>query len=193
MRSFTATVTLVVMTSAALAQPGVPGWNIEVAQPILAPGMPETTIRISARFGFMDHAFGAAAFSVVATEPGWVSPRLILPPPGNAGTIQGERVTDIVLGQIHFPNFVIADPSNPIAVWEATWRSDDFHARIVQIQTVTTRFDVYTSPTGPQSQSRLAQLTEGSVQIFIVPAPGAASVLIAALGFALPRRRRIGA
>ncbi len=171
----------------ACAQFGPVGWNVNVIGGTVSPINPIVTVRIAARFQPVDHAFAAAAFSVVATEPGWGTPTPLLPPPGNAGLVQGTHVTGILLGQIHFPPSVHANTMNPIDIWQATWSTHDFRARTVGITTETIRFDVYTSATSPASESRLAWLIEGSAVIHVIPAP--ASVL-ALLGVAAMAGRR---
>lgn len=133
-------------------------------------------------------------FTVRADEPGW-SQNAVLPPltrGSNPGTITGLSVAGIVAGQLNFPVPVepSADPSNPIAVWEAVWSTAEFTPRIVRLRTITVRFDVYPDRNSPSSSSRLSGLTEGTAELMVSPAPGAAGVLVAAGAFAAVRRRK---
>lgn len=170
---------------------GQAGWNIAVSNNITGPGNNSAVVTISARFSPADHAFGAALFDVNASEVGWVAGtnEVILPPPANPGTINGASITGITAGQIHFPPVVLANTANPIAAWRATWSTNNFSPRTVDITTRTTRFDVYLSPTTPQSESRLAGLMEGSGRIQIIPAPSALA-LLGMGGLVAARRRR---
>lgn len=180
---------LVGVAGLATAALGQAGWNISVSNNITGPGQNSTVVKVSARFSPSDHAFGAALFDVVAGETGWSNNELILVATGtNPGVIDGARVNAVTAGQIHFPPLVFANTENPIDVWRATWSTNDFSPRQVQLRTETRRFDVYISATTPQSESRLAGLLEGSGQITIIPAPSALALL--GMGGLIAARRR---
>ncbi len=181
---------LVGVAGIATAAFGQAGWRVDVSNNITGPGQNSAEITISAFFAASDHAFGAALFNVIADEAGWVagSNEVLLPPPANPGVIAGGSITGITAGQIHFPPVVLANTANPIAAWKATWSTNDFSPRVVNVRTETTRFDVYISATTPQSASRLSGLLEGAGEIRIVPAPSALALL--GLGGLVAARRR---
>ncbi len=177
-----------VQVTAGQSFPGVAGFNMEVIGGVVSPVNPIVTIRVSATYSAQDFAFGAALFDVVADEPGWSNPMVLMPLPRQDGTVEGPRVREIVAGQIHFPPLVTANSANPITVWQASWSPSHFRPRDVQVQTVTRRFDVYIDPTGPAAQSRLATMVEGRAVIQIVPSP--ASILPILAGAVLCVRQR---
>lgn len=81
-----------------------------------------------------------------------------------------------------------ADPSDPIAFWEATFTAPtDAGGFTVDLSTQTTVFAVYIEQFSARSESRLGGLTEGAATITVVPAPASALVL---LGMVAMRRRR---
>ncbi len=164
----------------ALAQPGIPGWNIEVIGGPVSPSNPSVTVRVSARFSHSDHAFAAGHFDIIADEAGWSNPRVILPPPSAVGVISDSSVLDIQMGQLNWhPQW--PNTSNPLQVWEAQWTPSSLRPRLVNIVTQTYRFDVYPRPKLPGSESRMQGLTEGVGQITVIPAP-ATGVLLAGAG-----------
>lgn len=105
------------------------------------------------------------------------------------GTPSATGYDGIIAGQIHFHS-TPADPTNPMAFWRATYTAPDDAAAPLDISltTRTSRYDVYISRDRFSSQSRLADLVEGSGTIRVIPAP--ASVLVLALGGMAVRRRR---
>ncbi len=192
-RSITALVGLACVTGVASSASAQGSWshvNIKNANGgVINPANPSVEVTISMMFDPQDYAFAAALFSLQADEAGWSNNTVLLPPPGNPGTIVGGSINGITLGQIHFPPVVIANPENPIDLFRATWTTSDFTVRPVDVRTVTTRYDVYIDVNSPVSQSRLAGLMEASGEIRIVPAPSALALL--GLGaFVAGRRRR---
>ena len=160
-------------------------WHIEVSNHI-SPANPRATISVLAGFPATEYAFAGALFQLRATEPGWSDPRVLLPPPRNPGVINGANITGITAGQIHFPPVVIGDPTNPLPVFEAEWHTNDFTPRWVDVNTFTTRYDVYPSALNSTAEWRFHLLIEGHARIRIVPAPSA----LALLGLAAVTRRR---
>lgn len=155
---------------------------------VVSPFEPEARVRLSVEFNPVDHAFAASLFSLRASEAGWTQAHRLIGPINGPPQIQGPTIVDTV-GQIHFPPIVFANPANPIAVFEATWVTGNFRHRVVTLDTVTQRFDVYIDAMSPASESRMATLIEGRGEIRVIPAPGAVCAL-GAFGLASLRRYR---
>lgn len=169
--------------------------HINVANPTLQPGE-STTITLSASYGAGDYAVAGIATDLVdLTEREGFSELMLIAPmdgPGtSAGTLVVEGVEGIVAGQLNFPPASIyADPTNPIAFWQTTFTLGHITSRtILELETRTTRFDVYTDMMSGSSESRLDDLVEGQATIALLPAPGATAVLGLGL-LAMGRRRR---
>jgi hypothetical protein len=169
--------------------------QIDIADPTLFPGE-STTITLSASYGDGDYAIAGIATDLVdlTEREGFSELRLVSPMDGpgtSAGTRVVSGVTGIIAGQLNFPPAgIYADPTNPIAFWQATFTLVDFTSyEILSLETRTSRFDVYPEMTSARSESRLDDLVEGRGVIQLVPAPGATAVL--GLGvLAMGRRRR---
>jgi len=82
---------------------------------------------------------------------------------------------------------IFADPTNPIAFWQATYTASA--EGVIDLSTDTSRFDVYIDRDSSTSESRMSGLTEGSGTITVVPAP-ASLALLGLGGLAAARRRR---
>ncbi len=172
---------------------------IEIDQPVLAPGE-STTVRLWAGFdSTRDYAVAGVVTSLLADSGGvdvsaaWSDVSLVHPMAGpgtTIGTPDAGGYAGIIAGQINFPvSGGTADPSDPIAFWEATFTAPtDASAFAVDLSTRTDRFDVYIERDSSRAEPRLDGLTEGAGRITIVPAP--ASGLVLALGLAAMRRRR---
>lgn len=152
---------------------------------------------VEARIGFVvkagfpstDFAFAATFLDFVASEPGWEwGQSFFLPQPYVPPRPIGNILVGIVTGQVHYPPMVIADPSNPIPVFEAHWKTSDLRPRIVEFETRTIRFDVYPDAAAPASESRVASLMEGRTSI-VVPSPSVMAVVGCGAVLALRRRR----
>lgn len=161
---------------------------------VAAPG--ETvTVTMSASYGGGDYAIAGLATSLIINqiEGGFSDVRLVAPMDGpgtSAGVLSAGSVDGIISGQLNFPLAgIYADPTNPIAFWEADFTVSDFPSDVVvlDIETRTTRFDVYVDRGSTLSESRMDVLTEGSLRI-ILPAPGSTLALLG--GLALTSRRR---
>lgn len=169
--------------------------NIDVSNATLLPG-DSTTITLSASYGAGDYAIAGIATDLVdLTEREGFSDLMLISPmdgPGtSAGTLVVAGVEGIIAGQLNFPPAgIYADDSNPIAFWQTTFTLGDITSRtILELETRTTRFDVYPEMGSARSESRLDGLVEGRGTIALIPAPGATAVL--GLGvLAIGRRRR---
>jgi hypothetical protein len=193
------------LTQTALAQMSPNGWIIKVRDPILAPvghpsGLPQSTvIEVCAKFDAdLYHAFGAGTFDFLASETSapsdWSANMLIAPfnvDGTNPGTLSpgGDGATGVTPGQIFFPPLLPADTSNPALVWSITYTASDFTERCIDLETLTTRFDVYIGTLGESRSLDVSMLMEGTGKIQIIPAPGALGCLGLA-GLTLVRRRR---
>ncbi len=187
--SLLAALALAAAPAAALAQ----AITIDVESPVLRPGE-STTVTMSAGFDPSDFAMAAVYTDFVASEgsTGWSDATVIRPLAGPGTSAGGPSATGwdgIIAGQ---PNFisVYADSRNPIEFWQIrfTAPTDVSSPFNIELSTMTERYDVYLRRDSSQSESRLADLTEGSATIRVVPAP--ASALVLALGAVALRRRR---
>src|SRR5690606_1249115 len=128
-----------------------------------------------------------ARLSVHASESGWGALEVIEPggsgPGTTPGIASGGDVTGIIVGQVHFPPHIIADPSNPQPVWRGEFTVTDFAERTIDFSTDTMEFRVYSEWSHPRRP------TEGEGRIGVVPAP-AGLALLGLGGLAAVRRRR---
>lgn len=202
-RTGLAAVAVVAAAGAASAQ--VEGWIIDVQDPVLAPvghasGLPQSTVvTVRAKFdSSTDYAFAAGELDFIANELGiagtnWTNNVLISPFDGTGtspGTLEADGASDIILGQLHFPTAgIYADTSNPIDVWQIEYTATDFTPRVIDLSTLTSRFDVYIDSTGLSRSVAIGSLMEGTGEIRIIPAPGALA-LGAVAGLVAVRRRR---
>lgn len=104
-------------------------WELRFSEETLSPATPSTTVTLWASFPPTDWAVAGARLDLEASEPRWSDLSALLT--GQPGQMPGEiepdgrRVTDIRVGQlIGFGR--TPDPSNPIAVWQATFTATDF-------------------------------------------------------------------
>ncbi len=191
--------------SAAHAQMPAEGWLLDVQDPVLAPvghasGLPQSTvITLRAKFDdATDYAFAAGELDFIADELGiagtnWTDNMLIAPFDVD-GTYEGDLEPDgasgILLGQLHFPGAgIFADTSNPVDVWRIEYTATDFTPRVIDLTTLTSRFDVYIDSTGLSRTVDPGSLMEGTGEIRIIPAP-ATLALGAMAGLVAVRRRR---
>lgn len=189
--------TAAVLATAALT---VTGHSAALAQAIHfditgipSPGGTET-ITMSASFNPLDFAMAGIGTSVVINEiQGDLSnPRLVAPMDGpgtSEGVIGVGSVEDILAGQLHFPLAgIYADSTNPIAFWQVDWTYVPGGGSVLlDIESQTDRFDVYTDILKATSEFRVDELEEGSLRV-VIPAPAGSFALLA--GFTLATRRR---
>lgn len=179
------------LATTALGQPAI---TIDVENPVLMPGE-STVVTMFGGYGGSDWAVAGIATSLVTSvgSEGW-SEALVLDPMAGPGRTPGmpsaTGYDGIIAGQIQDGLHYYADPTNPIAFWQATYTApvgvtDPFD---VDISTITARYDVYLRRESGSAASRLAELVEGSATIRVIPAP--ASALVLAGGFLAMRRRR---
>lgn len=194
------------LATTAAAQMSPNGWIIEIQDPILAPaghssGLPQsTTVEVYAKFdGDLDYAFAAGLFDFVASEgtlPNWsfnqrIAPFNAIPGAIFDGMLLPPEVLDVNPGQLHFPPAgIIGLDDNPALVWTIEYTATDFTERFIDLETVTSRFDLYIDESLPDSRTLdTSMLMEGMGQVQIIPAPGALACLGLA-GLTLLRRRR---
>ena len=196
--SSTARLALAAPLAGALIATPTLGQAIEVFEDLGIPPVPGQTVTISmeASYGGSDYAIAGIATSLNINEAQgeFSNLRLVAPMDGpgtTAGVIGVDSIDGIIAGQLNFPTAgIFADPSNPIAFWEADFRVNDSISGfvILDVETQTTRFDTYIDRDAATSESRLGDLTEGSLRI-IIPAPASATLLAAGLVLAGRRRR----
>lgn len=195
MRNNTAVASTVLLPfSTVLAQPAI---TIEVENPVLRPGE-STVVTMFAGFesGPFWYAMGGLETDLRTSvgSDGWTDVTLLRPMVGPGtlpGTPSAAGFDEIIAGQLHFPGAeIFADPTNPIAFWQATYTapSDPASPFDIELETITSRYTVYFYRDDSGSGSQLADLTEGAATIRVIPAP--ASALVLASGLAAPRRRR---
>ena len=188
-----ATPIALVASTAVLAQPAI---TIDVENPVLMPGE-STVVTMYAGYGGTDYAVAGVYTDFLAPggSEGWTGVGLVDPMDGpgtTAGTASATGYDEIVAGQLNFPSgaAIYADPTNPIAFWQATYIAplDVTEPFDLHVSTMTRQYDVYYSRLSASSESRLADLAEGSATIRVIPAP--ASALVLACGLLATRRRR---
>lgn len=181
----------------ALVATPVLGQAIEVNADIGGLPLPSQvfTISMDASYGGADYAIAGIATSLVINEAQgeFSNLRLVAPMDGpgtSAGVVGASSIDGIIAGQLNFPTAgIYADPTNPIAFWEVDFTVDDVLSGpvILDIETMTTRYDVYLDRMSSTSESRLTELQEGSL-VIVVPAPASGLALLG--GLALTSRRR---
>jgi hypothetical protein len=198
MRSFAVTVAIAAAHSAAVSAASAQGgWEFRLSADTLTPQEPSVTITLAVSFPAADFAFAGANWNVHATEPGWsdlerlplqIPPTLFPCDPSCDGIVAGGDVTGISHGQLYAFGF-IPDPSNPIALWRATFTVTDFStAREIVLSTTTTRFEVYIEDLGPGSPRASRTPDEGRAIMRVIPAPAPLALLGIAAFVATCRR-----
>lgn len=182
---------LAALPATALAQYEI---TIDVENPALLPGE-STTVTLYAGFDPTKYAMAwiITDFHTSVGSDGW-SDAMVLDPMRGAttspGTPSATGFDAIAAGQFNLFSHSYADPTNPIAFWEATYTAplDVVAPFEMDLSTMTSRYDVYFDKQSESSESHLADLVEGAATIHIVPAP--ASALVLAGGVLAMRRRR---
>ncbi|MEQ8318318.1 MAG: hypothetical protein RIE77_05010 [Phycisphaerales bacterium] len=188
----TATTALLAIGGTALAQPAI---TIEVEDPVLMPGE-STVVTMYAGFDPSDYAMAEVGTDLLTSvgSDGWRDAVVVGAMDGSRATPGTPSVTGYDGIEARQPNFGLswgyADPSNPIAFWQAVYTApvDVRDPMEVELSTLTRRYDVYWAMDSVISESRLADLTEGAATIRVIPAP--ASALMLSLGLAALCRRR---
>jgi hypothetical protein len=153
------------------------------------------TVTMSASYGGTDYAIAGIATGIRINESQgeFTNLRLVAPMAGpgtTPGVLGAGGIDGIIAGQLNFPTAQIyADPTNPIAFWQADFTVGALVGGVaLDIETVTTRYDVYVAREQSRSESRLADLEEGRL-VIVVPAPAGAFALLGGLAMAGRRRR----
>ena len=192
--------TIAALSLAAAAHAQTVGVTIEIDEPILAPG-DSTRLRLIATVLDTDYAFAGTNLNLLIDFDGTPGARgfsdLSIQPPMDAGPTAGvptdRGIERIVIGQLHFPAAgIFADPTNPIAFWEASFTApaDAGGGYRVDLLTETLRFDAWPDRDMAIAASRLDLALEDSASIFVIPAPAGAGVLALGVALASSRRRR---
>lgn len=195
MRTHAIALACLAAASTALAQTA-PRIIIEADEPDIPTVGGSTIIRMFAQFDdASDYAIAGIATSLVSSRgsEGWSDISLVAPMDGpgtSAGLVSGTGIDGIIAGQLNFPIAgVFADPSNPIAFWQARYTVPmGSGPGVLDLSTQTDRFDVYVDRDSATSESRLGDLIEGSARVTITPAPATSLALLGLL--ALGHRRR---
>ena len=183
---------------AGIAHAQTVGVTIEIDEPILAPG-DSTRLRLVATVLDTDYAFAGTNLDLLIDFDGTPGARgfsdLSILPPMDAGPTAGvptdRGIEAIRIGQLHFPPAgIFADPTNPIAFWEATFTApvDAGGGYRVDLLTETDRFEAWVARDSTRLETRIDLVVEDAASIFVIPAPASAVVL--ALGVLGMRRRR---
>lgn len=154
------------------------------------------TISMTAGYGGTDYAVAGIATSVLINEAqGTFSNARLLAPMNGPGTVPGVigagSIDGIIAGQLNFPTAgIFADPTNPIGFWAVDFTVDGSLSgpTILDIESMTSKYDVYLERTRATSQSRLVELDEGALQI-VIPAPAGGLALLGGLAMVARRRR----
>ena len=167
------------------------GWEFRVSN-VVSPSQPTATVEVWAWFDNVpgvSELFASGNFDLVASEGEWWHFVFQLGRPTAGPIISGSSITGVVVGQFHLPPLgVFGDPSNPIRVFAADWRTTDFTPRSVSLDTTNTHyFWVAEWQTGAGFQI-WPNVIPGSGSISVVPAPSL--LLFPAGAFAVAQRRR---
>ena len=194
---------VLVLSNTAAAQYDKGTWLFEVIGGPVSPSNPSVTVRLYAAFPKItsSSAFGAGGFNVLSDDPngeffGVERGFGLGPSPfcgyGFLGTPTPSTVPGNVVGQLGILGCV-PGTAMPLLVWQASWTTQDFTPRTVEISSDgTTYFQIYSSASayefGPDVQLFPDKFEHGSGVIQVVPAPSALALLLT--GAALTTRRR---
>jgi hypothetical protein len=179
--------------ASALGSPNT--FHFEISN-VISPEQPNATVTLWAAFDPKWLAFHEARTEVsTGLDRGWFSdPLALLDDPEGASkpgeVVQdGDRVSGIYITQLYIPFSHLPATDNPIPVWSATWTTDDFTPRQVDLGTQSESFEVY-EDAGAHHDMFGVDFAEGSGMISVVPGPGTGVVL--GVGVLWARRRRSG-
>ncbi len=188
-----------ILAGATFGQGQMGGWLVEVVGLPVSPTNPSITVRVSAYFPSLYWAFALGKFDLTSTDSNSELHDVRLPYPlrqpcatlANPGILLNGGAYEVQFGQSNILG-CIANSSNPLAIWEATWTTSDFSPRRVMLETNNTRwFHVYENPQATLNTIDLIplnQFRDGSAVIQVIPAPSGAFLL--ACGAAMGWRRR---
>ncbi len=159
---------------------------------IVTPEQPVVRVDVWAAFDRAYYAFAAARFSVAceAGEGVFFDPRIPKGFSGDPGYIgpDGDIVNGVKTTQFQYPPNLLADTSDPIAVWSCSWTTTDFTPRRVGVDILATDYWVYFNWFG--SAGQVPYISEAFGTIEVVPAPGTGPLMAAIACLAQRRRRR---
>ncbi|MFG0283419.1 MAG: GC-type dockerin domain-anchored protein [Phycisphaerales bacterium JB039] len=137
---------LAVATSAASASAQQGGFLLEAAGPV-TPANPSTELRVYAWYEptpGVAEIFLSSRLDLAALDGEFYDPRCA-PMPIHCGdtgcepVVAGGRIENVCVGQFHWPEGgILGDPSTPIHVYTAPWRTTDFTPRVVRVETQNT-------------------------------------------------------
>jgi hypothetical protein len=128
---------------------------------VLYPGQ-GTAVDVFARFPVSAHAFASSQFRVLADLPAWLAV--------SAGVVVGDDVLNINASQLHQPFLgVLADPTNPLRIWNGKYEPSDWSPRLVRFETTPLSFSYYPSPLTPSTASCIAEPTRDYVLVNPLP------------------------
>jgi hypothetical protein len=183
------------MVGVATASPAAasPNTFVFTVSNTISPEQPSCTVTLWGAFFPKLYAFGESSTNVLTSDDagGFSDPAVLLDPlklsrPGDVSP-DGDSVSDVYIMQLYIPFSVYPSTSNPIALWSATWTTDDFSPRVVRLDTLSESYKVYRDD-GELLEFFGTDFAEGSGLIQVIPAPGAAVVLFGVCATA--RRRR---
>ena len=188
-------------SSLALAQTN-PGWTIEVVGGPVSPSNPQVTIKVSAFFTQLDPstAFGNGGFDLQSSDPAGVFSAMAFGSGlakgvchyGVLGSSQSSGgVSGVMIGQNNVLG-CLANPFNPIEVWEATWSTNTFVPRTVELSTTSLiGMSMYSSHGQPFPNIFFEpkDVIPGSAVIQVIPAPASVIGFVVTLALASTRRR----
>lgn len=137
----------------------------------VSPQYPSTTVKIWAMFDPVYYAFWWTKFSFHASSPDGIftDPEiLVLDGWGSEGVVtpEGNAVVAIDFLQWHNYGGFLADPSNPLLLWQVTWTTSDFTPRRVLLDSVADLFAVYINDLGV-GEDITHQFTDGHAEFFV--------------------------
>ena len=197
---FTAAALTLICAGTTLGQPTQwGGWLVEVVGPPVSPSNPSTTVRVSGYFPSNLWALANGGFDLTSTDAGSAFDQVRMPPPLQPpcallrpGTLIAGGAYGVLFDQINILG-CIANSANPLAIWEATWTTQDFTPRDVQLETTNTPgFYVFENPQATLNTINLVPLNQfrhGSAVIQVIPAPAGACVILGAMALCVRRQR----
>jgi len=171
-------------------------YEFEFDRLVVSPAQPSVTLTVSAAWEpdpLFAGLFGVGNYDLVASSGEFTRATVLLgqDPPNTAGMINGRRVTEAAVGQVHIPPIgIFGDPSNPLPPTEYVWTTEDFTPRTIEFITEnTTNFSILTLEL-PINLAQQGLFTPGFATITVVPGPAGALTFGLLASFHLSRRRR---